>query len=263
MYTARTVLGLTAALVLLPASALGASPSPAASVPGPAVSPPPAGGPSLDGRDWMLISYVAEDGGLAGATAPATIRFDGNDMSGNTGCNAFGSSYTSDGDSLRLGDIAVTEVACDPAIGAQEAAVLAALRDTDSYRLATGDLEMLDGSDNIRLTYRTLAGKTWVPLFSGGSPVPDAIVTLTFAGDEASGQGPCNAYSAPASVDGSALSIGAITSTAMECPDLAIEQAYFEVLAATRSWTIDTGDLVLLDGAAVELLRLAAASTGD
>jgi heat shock protein HslJ len=261
MRGARPILGLATILVLLPTGVLAASPSPAASTP--AGSPLPGStGPALVGHEWMLVKYVAEDGGYAGPTAPSPIRFDGSTVSGNTGCNGFQGGYTSTGDAVSIGDLAVTAMACEP-VAAQEAAILAALDEISAYRTDTGDLELLDGQGNARLVYRTLEGPTWVPAYPGDMPVPEAVVTLEFADGMAFGQGPCNGYSAPVTVDGASLMIGTLSATEIACPDLEIEQALFDVLTAARSWTIASGDLVLSDEAGAHLMTFVAASAGD
>ena len=100
-------------------------------------------------------------------------------------------------------------------------------------------------------------------VFPGDQPTPEAIVTLAFDGVTASGQGPCNQFSGPYTVDGTALGVGPLVATEVACPDLEIEQALFAALEATRSWTIQAGDLILLDDAGNELQRFARASTGD
>ena len=261
MRVARPIVGLTTILLLLPASMLAAGPSPDAPAPsGSPVAGPT--GPALSGTDWMLVSYTAEDGGRAGPSAPSSITFDDGVVSGNTGCNGFSGPYTSVGDALAIGDLAVTQMYCEPT-SAQEPAILAGLSDIVAYRTDTGDLELLDKQGNSQLIYRTLVGQTWVPMLSGDMPVPAQVVTLEFHGGEASGQGPCNPYSGPVTIEGMSLEIGPLASDEVACPDLEIEQAMFAALTAARSWTIDAGDLVLSDEAGAELQRYAAATTGD
>ena len=143
----------------------------------------------------------------AGPSAPSSIRFDDGVVSGNTGCNGFSGPYTSDGDALTIGDLAVTQMYCE-ATSAQEPAILAGLGDVVAYRTDTGDLELLDKQGNTQLTYRTLEGPTWVPMYGGDQPIPEAIVTLEFRDGMASGQGPCNTYSAPVTVDGTSIAFG-------------------------------------------------------
>jgi heat shock protein HslJ len=244
---------LTTSALSLPASTLAASPSPAL----PAVSTP------LVGPEWLLATYVAEDGGTAGPAAPSAIRFDGASVSGDTGCNAFSGPYTSVGDSLSIGPLAVTAKMCDPAVAGQEMAVLAALDEIEAYQADGGILRLLDGSGNARLTYGTLEGRVWVPMFGGDEPVPAAIVTLAFLDGTATGQAPCNVFSAPYVLAGTSLTIGPAATTKMLCPDLALEDQYLAGLASTRSWTIDAGDLVLMDELGNEIRRFAEAAADD
>ena len=231
MRVARPVVGLATILALLPASVLAASPSPAAPAPsGSPVAGP--SGPALTGTDWMLVSYTAEDGGRAGPSAPSSIRFDDGVVSGNTGCNGFSGPYTSDGDALTIGDLAVTQMYCEPT-SAQEPAILAGLGDVVAYRTDTGDLELLDKQGNSQLTYRTLEGQTWVPMFSGDMPVPasrrDARVPRRHGVRPGSLQRVLRARRrSTARASTSARS----PPTKIACPDLEIEQAMFAALTA-------------------------------
>jgi hypothetical protein len=77
-----------------------------------------------------------------------TLDFQGEEISGSAGCNRYSADYQSSGDSLRVGEIAVTEMACPEPAGIleQETAYLAALQAAASYRLAEDQLAILDES---------------------------------------------------------------------------------------------------------------------
>ena len=74
---------------------------------------PPAG-VSISGRDWVLISLGDRIGPVGAGNQPLTVRFDGatSQASGFGGCNKFTASFTSFGDSLLIGPIASTKMAC-------------------------------------------------------------------------------------------------------------------------------------------------------
>jgi heat shock protein HslJ len=100
-------------------------------------------------------------------------------------------------------------------------------------------------------TLQSLRAETWV-LDGPGSEPPiagDAVVTLTFGAHEVSGQGPCNRYHAPFSVDGDdGVDIGPVASTMIACDAevSAAEHAYFGALERVdRANTVDPSRLEL------------------
>ncbi|MGA9279075.1 META domain-containing protein [Ilumatobacter sp.] len=77
------------------------------------------------------------DGEAPVANTPATLSFgeDGS-LSGNASCNSYTTSYSTDGDSLVLEQIASTMMLCEPNITDQEAAFLGILGDSPTFVLA-------------------------------------------------------------------------------------------------------------------------------
>ncbi|MBY9068290.1 META domain-containing protein [Hyphomonas sp. WL0036] len=66
-------------------------------------------------------------------------------VSGRSGCNSYGGEYTLTGEGISFGDIANTEMACDPEIMAQEADFLDALRHVTVLTFdETGEMELRD-----------------------------------------------------------------------------------------------------------------------
>jgi len=112
--------------LLLAAVALGltlaACTSPAAS--GPATPASPATADPLAGTSWALTT-VGDQPVPGGVTAG--LKFAGAAVSGSSGCNTFSGPYRVDGQSLHIGPLASTRMACDAASMAFEQAYLAAL----------------------------------------------------------------------------------------------------------------------------------------
>ncbi len=79
----------------------------------------------LDGTSWRVISI---DGAVPVAGRPTEFTFEGGRISGSAGCNRLSGSFASDGTRLTVGSVAATRMACEPALMAQEARVLALLR---------------------------------------------------------------------------------------------------------------------------------------
>ena len=95
-----------AALLVLLVSACGDDDDgqPAAASVGPA---------DLAGTKWVLSSYVADDEDVdAAAVAALDFGADGTTLSGTTGCNSVGGTYTQDGSNLTIKLGPMTLVAC-------------------------------------------------------------------------------------------------------------------------------------------------------
>ena len=105
----------------------------------------------------------------------------------------------------------------------------------------------------------------WVLNSARDVPLPAGVVpTAGFQKGTVRGSTGCNQYSAPYTVDGDALDIGAVASTRMACPSPrdTVEQGYVAALGLVAGWDIDGDELVLSDGAGDELLRYDQARTG-
>jgi heat shock protein HslJ len=115
-----------------------------------------AAGPAnpLEG-DWNVTGYnngkQAVTSPISGTTLTATFTADA--VSGSAGCNTYNGTYTLDGDALKIGPLATTRMACDPAIMDQETLFLAALA-------ASTTVEQTGAT----VTLRNAAGATQVTL---------------------------------------------------------------------------------------------------
>lgn len=113
--------------------------TPAAAPGGDGTSIAPTG--SLDGTRWVLASMTrdgAETPPVSGSTV--TLNFETNGQAGgNAGCNSYGGSYETRGNSITFLNVVSTLMACaDQAINEQESAYLNALNQAATYEL-TGD----------------------------------------------------------------------------------------------------------------------------
>jgi heat shock protein HslJ len=90
--------------------------------------------------DWEVTSYYTGDAlvsPLAGTTPSA--KFDGKQVSGDTGCNTFSGPYTVEGDTITIGPLASTLRACaDPGVDEQGTKYLQALALAKTFAV-TGD----------------------------------------------------------------------------------------------------------------------------
>ena len=111
----------------------------------------PGTGDALDGTSWELVSY-GETKPIPGTTI--TVTFEDGEMRGSAGCNTYFGSYQVDGAKIRVGDMAMTEMACLEPEGAMEQEQVFAeyMRNAQSFRLADGQLQIFS-ADGEALTF--------------------------------------------------------------------------------------------------------------
>ncbi len=110
----------------------------------PAAAPFPLGGSA-----WRVDEI---DGRRVQDPGAPTLSFDGAQrVSGSSGCNRYTASLTAAGSGLRAGEVAMTRVACSPAVMELESRFVTALAAVRSYRLAGDALELVDESGRLRL----------------------------------------------------------------------------------------------------------------
>src|SRR5262249_55052786 len=144
----------------------------------------PAGGSSLVGTAWTLVSYSAggQNSVNALAQAPATLAFNPSDrLSGSTGCNSFGGSYNVNGTDLTLTVGAMTQKACDPPVTAREAAVSRLCPVVASFTMTTTTVTLKGPQGNEIMRYSAaatgLADTSWQ--VTGVNNGNNAVVSTT------------------------------------------------------------------------------------
>ena len=105
----------------------------------------------LENRPWVLVSGIAVP--LTPATASPSATFAEGRVGGSTGCNRFTGPYTLDGDSLEIGQIASTRMACIPPADRVERSYLGALGKAASWRLDGEQLVLADADGAELLRY--------------------------------------------------------------------------------------------------------------
>jgi heat shock protein HslJ len=210
---------------------------------------------SFEGPTWRLTAVGCK--GVTGfATDPVTARFEAGRVSGFSGCNRFTGGYTLDGDSVVVGPLAGTMMACSDPQMAIEKTFLSGL--TGALRKAiSGDRLTLTSASGDVLAFQvqpepTLEGVDWgVTGFNNGrqavvSPVLGTTLTMTFSQGLVQGSSGCNTFRAPYTSQGNRLSIGPVTSTRKACPAEDVMRQEREFLAALESakvWAMDGGML--------------------
>jgi putative lipoprotein len=106
-----------------------------------------------------------------------------------------------------------------------------------------------------------LQGAPWVAREIGGQPAAAAHrAEITFDPQgRAYGTGGCNRFTGGVTLSGASLRFGAMAQTNMACEEAAMAQEarFHAALAATRSYRIEDGRLLLLDEGGAPVMRLA------
>jgi len=218
-----------------------------------------AGASPIEGTTWRLEQLAGvERGMLAAVDGGVTLRLDGGQLAGFSGCNRMAGSYTLAGDDITFGPLAGTMMAC----GSPETEVETAVR-----RALAGTLHVAVSGDQLTLSTDpggepvlvfvaepppSLAGVVWkVTGFNNGrsavvSPLVGTTLTVSFEDGALVGDAGCNRYRAAVTVDGSRLTVGPAVATRKACPGDGVMQQEREFLAALESattWAIERGML--------------------
>ena len=214
--------------------------------------------PLTDGS-WQLVSFgpAAEPSKPISDTPTLSFEADGN-LGGSGGCNSFFGSYAITGTTMTIGEVGSTEMACEPqALMAQEVQYLAALGSVTEFVQTDNMLTLRYPEGELVFEHvppppaRTLEKTVWrfngfaqedvVSMVAGAE-----AITAEFRDGTISGNGGCNRYNGPATIQGQQLTVGPIVSTKMACDAMEAEQQFLAALQAVTSWEI-TGQTLSLD----------------
>ena len=266
------VTGIVAALMALPACGGGSDPAPEVSS-SPAV---PAAVDPLDGTAWTLGSL--EDSS-ASVPLPAegllTLGFAEGLANGTAGCNTFRGSYEVDGSGLSLGELAVTQMACEPELMDVETTYLASLGAVDTFEVgADGEALTLTGGGFTlvfaAMTPASIMGVNWLVTTLAtenalSGPIAGSEPTLKFGTDGiVSGTDGCNRYHGSYSVKGDGLSVGKLATTMMACPTAVSQQAsdFTTALEGATTFALDGKTLTIFGEDGRMLLLASSEPTG-
>jgi heat shock protein HslJ len=101
--------------------------------------------PSLTNTSWNVQSYNNGHGGvttLIPDTSMTVVFADDGTISGSSGCNAYAGTYTVDGTSIAISEVATTRLFCSNDVMQQEQAFLAALQASTRYELTADRMTM-------------------------------------------------------------------------------------------------------------------------
>ena len=220
----------------------------------PLMKPEPA---SLMGTTWNLITYGPELNAPLFGVIPTIIFSSDGTLSGTSGCNSFFGQYQSDEQTVSIGQIGSTLMAClDEEVGAVESAYLLLLQDVVSYNIDGNMLTLYNENAESILFFETIPVLEVYDFpfelrsFNVDGEVRylllDSTITLQITEEgTVSGSSGCNTYSTVAifdEADSSKISIQPAALTMMFCDGEGImdqESLYLSTLATTHSLEFD------------------------
>ena len=227
------------------------------------------GGSSLDLDGRAFLSTDVQGRTIVAGTT-VRISFENGQLGASAGCNSMGGPYRIDGGRLVTGQLAMTEMACEPALMEQDRWV-AELLGASAITLDGGTLTL--ANEQIRLTLldrevadpdRPLLGTRWIVdgLISGDavSSVPIGVTAaLTFSDGRVDVEAGCNEGGGPVQFGDGTLTFGPIGLTKKACEQvrMAVEQPVVNVLSGSVDYEIEAGALTLRAGGLGLILRAA------
>jgi heat shock protein HslJ len=112
-------------------------------------------GRGLEGPTWV-VQEMSVDGAMTAPipdAAPFAVFEDGT-VAGSSGCNSYNGTYQIDGDSMAIGPLASTLMACTAELLGQETFYFELLAQTDSYEVSGDQLTLMSG-DTVLIRYES------------------------------------------------------------------------------------------------------------
>ncbi len=237
----------------------------------------------LEGTEWVMVSYLNQDGGLTPSLpgVNATALFQDGQINGNGSCNRYFGGYEVEGSNLIVGPLASTEMFCGnpPGIMDQEQGYLSALGSAASYSIDSQQLVIADEAGETVLIYMvaepvSLTGNLWqVFNYNNGK---DAVVSVLLGTEltalfnedgQLSGTAGCNNYTAAFEIDGENITVGPAATTRMLCSEpegiMDQEMEYLAALEMATSYQFEEDRLILLDAEGRRVVSYQLAHTFD
>lgn len=218
-----------------------------------------AAGPPVTGVHWTVDSLTV-DGRTAKAPAGAYLKIGENGrVSGNLGCNGFGSKATFKGDRVTFGALRTTEMGCAKGPAGFERDLGRSITAQDTFTAKTrGDRLTLtaDSGDRVSLTKErdaTLRGTKWTVTALGDRNASRSLPKGTDAYFVLGGKGTlegrlgCNHASARATVSDGHITLGPARTTRMMCDRslMRTEKSLLELFDGRVSYAVDHRGITL------------------
>lgn len=211
---------------------------------------------TVENTTWRLTELPGKTLPTDHARHAVTVRFHAGRTHGFSGCNQFMGSYTLEGETLVLGTLGGTMMACpEPAMSVEEAFL----------RSFSGALGVAGAGDALILTPvgggaplrfereapLSLEGRQWeVTGYNNGrqavvSPQTGTRLTLMFQDGQVSGSSGCNRFHGSFTAAENRLTIHPLATTRKACDEAVMvqEQAFLAALESATTWDIVRGML--------------------
>jgi heat shock protein HslJ len=206
----------------------------------------------IEGSAWRLTHMPgAQSAALAQLNRPVTIKFESGRLSGFAGCNNFTGSYSLDGNQLKIGPVASTQMACPEPGSSIESTFHKALSGSLNIAVDGDRLAATTASgDTLRFQKEPtpqLAGVKWkVTSFNNGRHAVVGVlgepdITMSFKDGQVAGNAGCNQFHGKYSTEGNKLQLGPLATTRRACeePLMTQEREFLAALASAVTWSID------------------------
>jgi heat shock protein HslJ len=207
---------------------------------------------SLGETGWLLKELPGtEPGDLTKLPRPVAVRFAAGRLTGFAGCNSFSGSYTLEGDQLKIGPVASTQMACPEPGSTIEQAFHQALKGSWRIEVAGDSLAArTDSGETLRFAREAppqLAGVDWkVTSFNNDrhavvGVIGESRLTLNFKDGQVSGSSGCNNFHGSYQTDGGRIQFGPLATTRRACEAslMTQEREFLAALASAVTWSID------------------------
>jgi heat shock protein HslJ len=226
--------------------------------------------------DWYLNEQCEKISVLPGTEITLTLE-DGR-IAGKSGCNQYGGPVEIDGNSIKVGTLMSTMMACEENIMRQELAYLAALGEAATFEMTDEALTFANAQGQVTLSFSTLqpaplVGTSWsLTSYNNGkqalvSVLNGTVISANFSQDgNLSGSAGCNNYTATYELNGDQMSIGPAAATRKFCGETGVmeqEAAYLAALDKVASYQIEGEILTLFDASGTRYLIYTASKPVD
>lgn len=230
-------------------------------------STPDPSGLLLEGRTFLSTGI---DGRSLVAGPVVRISFQDGRVSASAGCNTMSGPYHIDGNVLVAGQLATTEMGCEPQLMAQDTWV-GDLLDGATIALDGNTLTLTKAGVRVTLADRAVAdpdrpltGTPWLidGMVNGGtaSSIPAGITAaITLTDTHVDVEAGCNRGAGTVIITDTTIEFGPIALTKVACDPsvMAVEQAVTRTLAATVTYRIQADTLMIQAGEIGLMLRAA------
>ena len=208
------------------------------------------GSPSGADGSWTLVSgSVGEEPIPLTPDYPVTLTIEGSEIGGRAACNSYGGTVAIDGSSIEIGELAWTEMGCEPAAMETEQAFLGALVVVDTFGVVGDTLTLTGGGSELVFARDTpiqdaaLVGVVWTldTLIEGEAASTTLGETATLVLDEAGtvlATTGCRELTGEYVVSGSEVVVTSAT-MAGECPAELADQDDLVVTVLTDGFTAE------------------------